>query len=72
MKLDQRGCIRVLDPETDFLSRKGGEVFKEMLYLSNPSDLINTQPAADFSNLNEVFYSPPKSNWCLNYQNRRK
>ena len=39
-----------------------------MLYLSNPSDLINTQPAADFSNLNEVFYSPPKSNWCLNYQ----
>ena len=68
MKLDQRGCIRVLDPETDFLSRKGGEVFKEMLYLSNPSDLINTQPAADFSNLNEVFYSPPKSNWCLNYQ----
>jgi hypothetical protein len=69
MKLDQRGCLRVLDPETDSLSKKGGEVFMESLYLSNPSSLIDTHTAVDFSNLNKVFYSPPNSNWCLDYQN---
>ncbi len=68
LKLDQRGCVRVLDPETDSLSKKGGEVFMESLYLSNPSDIIDTQAEVDFSNLNKVFYSPPNSNWCLDYQ----
>jgi hypothetical protein len=69
IKLDQRGCIRVLDPETDSLSKKGGEVFMESLYLSNPSTLIDTNAAVDLTNLKKVFYSPPKSNWCLDYQN---
>ena len=68
LKLDQRGCIRVMDPVTDFLSRKGDAILKEALYLSNPSDLVDTLSAVDFSNLNQAFYSPPKSNWCLDYQ----
>jgi hypothetical protein len=69
MKLDQRGCIRILDPETDSLSKKGEVVFMKSLYLSNPSGLIDTQAAVDFSKLNKVFYYPPNSSWCLDYQN---
>jgi hypothetical protein len=72
MKLDQRGCLRVLDPATDQFTKKGEEVFKESLRLSNPNNLINPYAAVDFSDLNKVFYSPPNSNWCLDYQDAER